>query len=171
MVWNEFRSGGQPASRFDHRIWPPPVPPDGRRILYAAKDVHTPFAECFQATRNIDRVTDDPWLVGFELDRDVTLLDLTGAWPTRAGASLALSTGPHSRARRWSQRIWDDYPNIEGLYYPSSMHGANYVSVALYERAETAMPASPLSNHALGDPALSGIVATAAWQFRYTITP
>jgi len=81
--------------------------------------------------------------------RDVGLLDLTGPWPTRAGASQALSSGPRSRAREWSRRIYEDYPMIEGLYYPSSMHGARYAAVALYERAESSLPPRPSFHRAL----------------------
>jgi len=165
MAWNEFRSAGLPSGRFDHRG--PTTPTPGRKILYAARDLHTPFAECFQRTRVIDRTLDDPWLVCFALVRDVTLLDLTGPWPTRAGASLALSTGPHSRARGWSRRIYEDYPRIEGLHYPSSMHGARYATMAFYERAEDSLPALPVSHRALSDPALDGVVATAMTLFRY----
>ncbi len=83
---------------------------------------------------------------------------------------MVLSSGPHSRARRWSQRIYEDYPAIEGLYYPSSMHG-NSPSVALYERAETALPGSPMFNRALADPLLDGVVARACTLLGYDCTP
>ena len=48
-------------------------------------------------TRVIDRTAHDPWLVAFELLQPLNLLDLTGVWPTRAGASMALNTGPGPR--------------------------------------------------------------------------
>ena len=53
MAWNEFRSAGPPSGRFDQRGLTTGTP--GRKILYAARDLHTPFAECFQRTRVIDR--------------------------------------------------------------------------------------------------------------------
>lgn len=159
MAWNEFPSGGPITSRFDHRL-PARAPGPPRRILYAAREVYTCFGERFQDGRTIERSKFESWLVGFAIARDVVALDLTGVWPTRAGASLVLASGPHRRARRWSQRIYEDYPAIEALYYPSSMHG-NRPSVALYERAETALPGSPAFNRALADPLLDGVVARA----------
>lgn len=166
MAWNEFRTGGPITSRFDHRLSAGATPT--RKILYAARDVYTTLAERFQTGRTIDRSMNQPWLVGFRLTRDVSVLDLTGAWPTRAGASMVIASGQHARARRWSQRIYEDYPTIEGLYYPSSMYG-NRPSVALYERGETAMPAAPSFNRALADPLLDGVVATASYLLRYDV--
>lgn len=169
IAWNEFRSGGPITSRFDHRL-PAGTPLPHRRILYAAREVYTCFGERFQAGRTIERSKFESWLVGFTIARDVAALDLTGAWPTRAGASMVLASGPHSRARRWSQRIYEDYPAIEGLYYPSSMYG-NRPSVALYERAETALAVSPAINRALADPLLDGVVARACILLGYDSKP
>ena len=81
------------------------------------------------------------------------LLDLTGTWPTRAGASEADSSGPHRRAREWSRRIYEAYPTIEGLLYRSSLSADS--AVALFERAATAVPAAPQFHRALIDPVLT----------------
>ena len=118
-TWNAFRHFGPADGRFDHHLPPPRV--QNRGILYAAIQGPTCFAEFFQETRVIDRVRRSPALVGFPLRRAVPLLDLTGAWPTRAGASMAIHSGPRARARRWSQAIYEAYPRIEGLFYCSSM--------------------------------------------------
>ena len=109
-----------------------------------------------------------PWLVCLELTCRVSLLDLTGPWPTRAGASMALSSGPRARARRWSQAIHAAYPDVEGLYYPSSMN-ANRPAAMLYERARDAMPDRPSFHRALADPALTPALARAARRFRYVV--
>jgi len=111
-------------------------------ILYASAEIATAVAEFFQSTRRIDRSRRSPWLCGFRLVRDVTLLDLTGAWPTAAGASMLINSGRRSASRLWSQAIYRDYPQVEGIFYGSSMHG-NRPSIALYERAIDAMPAAP----------------------------
>jgi hypothetical protein len=113
----------------------------------------TCIAEFFQATRTIDRHANTPWLVAFEIRRALPLLDLTGAWPTRAGASMAINTGPRPRARRWSLAIYVAYRRIAGLLYASSMH-ANKRSVALYERAGMSLPIAPSFHRALSDRAL-----------------
>ncbi len=167
VTWNSFRFFGPTAARFDHHDLPKRVQAKG--ILYAAGGATTCLAEVFQATRVIDRSSGQPWLVGFETVAELTLLDLAGAWPTRAGASMAINSGPRPRARNWSRLIASTYLQIQGLYYPSSMH-ANQPSVALYERARGAMPAVPVFNRALSDPTLAARLGTAARRLGYTIT-
>lgn len=164
--WDAFRAFGPTGSRFDHHRPPPSV--QTRAILYAAVSGPTCLAEVFQDTRIIDRSRRSPWLVGFELTRSVELLDLAGNWPTTAGASMAIDTGPRTRARRWSQRIYTAYPKIEGLHYYSSMN-ANKPAIALYERATSAMPASPVLHRALADPLLAPTISRAALQFDYGV--
>lgn len=169
IAWNRFRHWGPVATaRFDHHSVP--ARQQARGTAYGALRVYTCFAEVFQDTRTIERSRKRPWLVGFELIRPVSLLDLTGTWPTQAGASIAISSGRRDRARAWSVRIYEDYPTIEGLYYPSSMDG-NQPSVALYERAHDATPARPLFHRALADPALTGAVVRAALLFNYGVEP
>lgn len=154
--------------RFDHHA--DPARQQARGILYGGLRVYTSFAEVFQDARTIERSRNRPWLVGFELARDVHLLDLTGTWPTRAGASMALCSGPRDRARAWSRRIYEDYPAVEGLHYPSSMDG-NQPAVALYERAHRALAVRPLFHRALADPGLDRAVVKAAVLFRYLVQP
>ena len=166
-AWNAFRHFGPiTRSRFDHHL--APAATQGRGILYASPEGSVPFADVFQEDRTIDRMRDGPWLVAFELTAPVALLDLAGAWPTRAGASAAINSGPRARARRWSQRIYDAYPAIVGLWYRSSM-GGNRPAVALYERATPTLPARPVFHRALADSALTPIVLRAAGRFNYAV--
>jgi hypothetical protein len=156
VAWNAFRAFGPlPTARFDHHLAGSDGAPQAqrRRSYYAAAEIATCLAEVFQGTRTIDRAGEEATLVGFELARDVALLDLTGVWPTRAGASMALSSGPRSRTRPWSRALYEAYRDVQGLYYPSSMH-AHRPAVALYERAAAALPRSPLLHRPLSDPAL-----------------
>jgi hypothetical protein len=150
-AWNSFRFFGPTRSRFDHHD--PPPKKQRRGILYVAEHPLTCLAEFFQATRTIDRQANTPWLVAFEIRRALPLLDLTGAWPTRAGASMAINSGPRPRARRWSRAIYAAYPRVVGLLYASSMH-ANRRSIALYERAGSSLPIAPSFHRPLSDPAL-----------------
>ncbi|PYP42230.1 MAG: hypothetical protein DMD43_03670 [Gemmatimonadetes bacterium] len=164
-AWSQFRHFGPIATmRFDHHVLPPRT--QARGILYAAMRVYTCFAEVFQETRTIERSRNRPWLAGLALARAVALLDLTGAWATRAGASMALSTGRRDRARDWSRRIYEDYPAVEGLLYPSSMDG-NRPAVVLYERARAALRERPIFHRALTDPALRAAVVKSALLFNY----
>lgn len=170
-AWNTFRYFGPVrSSRFDHHTAQPPAI-GAHGILYAASGasaVDTCLAEFFQATRIINRTQNAPWLAGFALTRDVTLLDLTGTWPTQAGASMAITSGPRPRAQRWSRAIYAAYPHVEGVLYGSSMN-ANQPAYALYERALTALPAAPSVNRALADPTLLAGIAVAAGQFNYLV--
>ncbi|MFP2925886.1 RES family NAD+ phosphorylase [Pyxidicoccus sp. 3LG] len=109
-----------------------------RRILYAALEAVTCYAEVFQATRTINVTRRKPHLVAFKTVRPLQLLDLTGAWVTRAGASMAISSESRRQARRWSKAFHEAYPTIDGLWYGSAMNG-NQPAVALYERAEDAL--------------------------------
>ncbi len=165
--WNGFRFYGPlPSARFDHHL--SPAQPQQRGILYAATSIVTCLAEVFQETHVVDISSRDPWLAGFALTAPVVLHDLTGSWPTVAGASMAVNSGPRGRARRWSQAIYDAYDQVQGLWYCSSMH-ANQPAVAIYERAEGALPAVPLFHRALADPVLLSPLRTAAQVLGYRL--
>jgi RES domain len=155
-----------PTARFDHHLAVPATPE--RRVLYAATRGPTCIAEVFQATRTIDATTRAPWLVGFRLSSEVHLLDLASTWPTAAGASSAINTGSRSRARQWSRTIYEAYPTLHGLWYASSMY-ANAPAVALYERAEHAVPSVPFFHRPLDDPALYGLLRNVARIIRYRL--
>ena len=165
--WDGFRAFGPTSARFDHH--PPPAKRHRiRAILYASDSGPTSLAEVFQQTRVIDRFADSPALAAFELTKDLHLLDLTGAWPTRAGASMAINSGSRAKARAWSRAIYAAYPDIEGLRYASSMN-ANQPAFALYERARSSVPAVAALDVPLATPALAGPIAAAAIRFGYAM--
>ncbi len=171
VLWNAFRAFGPlRTARFDHHLLDGEGAPRSqeRAIYYAAAEIATCLAEFFQDTRTISREGGEASLAGFELRRDLTLLDLTGVWPTRAGASMALGSGPRSRCRLWSRAIHAAYPVVQGLYYASSMH-ANRPAVALYERAEEALPPTPVFHRPLSDPALLSDLDRAARHLGYRL--
>ena len=168
-TWDGFRHYGPTTARFDHHVDPPRV--QERAILYGAhgkEAVTTCLAEVFQATRTIDRTARAPWLVGFPLTRVLCLLDLAGDWPTQAGASMAINSGPRPRARRRSRAIHAAYADIDGLLYASSMH-ENAPCVALYERAQNALANAPDFHRSLADPALGPRLNTAANRLSYAL--
>jgi hypothetical protein len=165
--WNVFRSFGPvPKSRFDHLVPPPRV--QDRSILYAASEALTCLAEVFQEDRIIDPTANDPWLTALAIEQELKLLNLAGKWPTAAGASMAINSGPRERAQDWSRAIYEAYPEIDGLWYGSSMN-ANKPSIALYERARDAIPESPIFNRALTDPSLATTLRLAADRFGYDL--
>jgi len=150
--WNEFRSFGPTAARWDHHLPTANGEPveQSRATLYCAPDVDTCAAEVFQATRRIDRTRNSPVLVVFALREAVTLLDLRGTFATQIGTSTAIHSGPRSRVRTWAREIYDAYPDIQGVYYGSSMNG-HAPAVALNEHAQRTMPERPLFHRALND--------------------
>jgi len=150
--WNTFRHYGPTAARFDHHLTNPTGQSyqQERGIMYLAEQGPTCIAEVFQTTRVIDRHNGAPWMVAFTLERDITLLDLTGVFVTTLGASTAIHSGPRPRAQRWSQQLYMAYPQIEGLLYCSSMFG-NAPSLALFERARSALPERPAFHRSLSD--------------------
>lgn len=165
-----FRDFGPTNSQFEHHL------PDGAgrpttgawAILYAidaAADPHafmSALAEVFQDTRTIDLTVGEPRLTVFRTVRDLPLLDLTGHWTTRAGASAGLSSGTRVITREWSRDFYAAYPDLDGLRYRSAMSGGSSLSLALYERGESAMPAAPLVDRPLKHAALrSGLVRVA----------
>jgi hypothetical protein len=162
--WNTFRMYGPASSRFDHHLPPPYV--QERGILYAAAHGPTCLAEVFQDTRVIDRVGKDPWLAGFILELPLKVLDLTGSWPTRAGTSMAINTGPRPRAQRWSRAFYEAFPKGQGVYFSSSMH-RNSPAVALYERGLPALPSMPIFHRPLRDPALLPLLKQVARDLGY----
>jgi len=117
---------------------------------------------------HIDRSTDSPSLAAFELTRDPRVLDLTGAWPTRAGASMAIHSGSRATAKGWSRAIYSAYPDLEGLRYASSMN-ANQPAFAFYERARTALPTAAAMDLPLSAPGLMAPLAAAAVRFGYAL--
>ena len=165
--WNTFRRYGPTSVRFDHHE-PPAVVQAVKAILYGADRGPTCLAEVFQDTRVIDRHRDRPALAAFQLVQDVPLLDLMGAWPTRAGASMAISAGSRKRAREWSRAIYAAFPQLAGIRYGSSMH-ANLPAFACYERATGALPEAPLLDLPLSAPGLAEPLARAARQLGYRL--
>lgn len=154
-TWSQLRTWGPTDARFDAHP-PPPRNHVEHAILYGAFGpvaAVTCLAEVFQATRVVERSRRSPAWVAFEITAPLRLLDLTGAWPTRAGASMAIASGPRPRARRWSQAIHAAFPEVDGLLYGSSMFG-NAPCVALYERAAPAIPGRPVFHRLLSDPAM-----------------
>lgn len=170
--WNEFRHY-RPLlnARFDHHLRDAEGEAfaQDRSILYCAAAADTCFAEVFQETRRINRTRRAPWLAIFVLQRDVALLDLTGAYPTRVGASMAINTGNRARAREWAKTFYAAYGTVQGIYYPSSMMNGNEPAVALTDRAERSecLPEHPDLNRALADDVLLDVLKHSAHRLGY----
>jgi hypothetical protein len=112
-------------SRWDHQLGNGQGDPctQKRGIYYASRSGKTSIAEFFKNTRRIDRHFQAPSLAVFETQAELLLLDLTGPFATRIGASMAIHSGSRARAREWARDIYEAYPSIHGIAYASSMRG------------------------------------------------
>lgn len=168
VPWNALRHYGPVAScRFDPQP-PPPRPDQADGVTYLAITAQTALAEAFQTRRVVDRHLGAPALVGLRLTRPVRLLDLSRTWPTRAGASQALSSGRRDVAQAWARRLREAFPDVEGLWYPSSMDGGG-LCLALWTPAADALPDAPVLSRLLADPALADRLAAAAGRLGYRL--
>lgn len=172
-AWDAFRYFGPTASRFDHHICDASGGPHNqdRGIMYLAhgkEAVPTCLAEVFQTSRVVDRHSRQPVLAAFALAEEVRLLNLTGYYPTRIGASMVINGGPRPRAREWAQQLYEAHPDIDGLLYASSMNG-NQPAIALFERAQRAIPDTPLLHKPLVDTAFVSMLVSTAALFGYDL--
>ncbi|MGH3875688.1 MAG: RES family NAD+ phosphorylase [Actinophytocola sp.] len=144
--WNTFRrSGPLPHARFDPH---PPGPGGGAvdselGVLYFGLSARTSVAEVYQQTSIVDRTTRRPHLVVFQPRRTLRLLDLTGLWPTRAGASQEISSGQKDVTQAWARAIHTAFPDLDGLWYRSSMDSGDPAVCLWDEPAADALPATP----------------------------
>ncbi len=162
--WNQFRSFGPTDARFDHHIGKGGT----QSVLYLAKNPITCIAEVFQKTRTIHCGKSNPALVGFKLQSSLKLLDLTGAFTTRIGASMGLPTGSRATSRNWARGLYAAYPKAQGIAYPSSMY-QNALAFALNEHAIGALPSSPSCQWALNDVSIITILNNAAELLNYAL--
>ena len=168
-AWNRFRYFGPLNARWDHHAPTAAVAPV-RGIYYAAPDAKTCLAEVFQMTRRIDRASQSPWLAVFESAQSLLVLDLTGDFATRMGASMAIHSGSRERARGWARDLYDAFPNIQGIRYASSMNGGA-PAFALNERAlhGTLFGPHPLFHRALADDVMLDPLKHAAQALGYAL--
>ncbi|MGM1062040.1 RES family NAD+ phosphorylase [Saccharothrix sp. Mg75] len=145
--WNSFRyTGPLPHAAFD----PQPLGEGGapttsseHGVLYFSLSVRTSIAEVFQSVPVVDRRTRSPFLVVVRPRRTLRLLDLAGLWPTRVGASQEISSGPSSHTHAWARAIRTAYPELDGLWYRSSMDSGAPLICLWDPPAASALPSFP----------------------------
>jgi hypothetical protein len=171
--WNSFRVHGPlPHARFDPHPPGPggaPATRPGHGTLYFGLSVRTSVAEVFQTTSLVDRSTRRPHLVVFGPRRTLHLLDLAGLWPTRAGASQEISSGPKPVTQAWARAIRAAHPELDGLWYRSSMDSGD-PAICLWEPpAATALPRNPDVLVPLDYPGLDLPLARVCQELNYTL--
>ncbi|MGK2902765.1 MAG: RES family NAD+ phosphorylase [Mycobacterium sp.] len=172
-----FRFGAQyrdelaPASVTDRSVEPGLRPGTIGEELTGVVRITVALAESFQIDRTIDRFRGAPYLTALRFTRELRLLDLAadsaGSWPTRAGGTFTVSTGPHSITQRWARRIAEAFPDVDGVLYNSRFSGRH--CVALFAPAVTAVPPRPVLSLPLSHPGLAVRIASAARQLGYQL--
>lgn len=171
--WNTFRYEGPLAhGRFDQQDpeedGSPVLDPDNG-VLYFGLSVRTSIAEVFQTTSTVDRRTRSPHVVVLRPARTLRLLDLTGLWPTRAGASQEISSGPKRITQCWARAIRAAHPDLDGLWYRSSMDAGDPAICLWDPPAGTALPDAPDVLLPLNHPGLDLPLARVCDQLNYVL--
>ena len=157
--WSELRTFGPlPSMRYDPQA--SQIGDHSEGVLYAAMDLVTALAEVFQASRTIDVVSFAPRATAWIPTRPLSLLDLTGTWTLRNGAASSLAQAPRSTCRRWARVIHDTWPEMDGLWAPSTMTGRPIV--VLWDTAGDSFPARPEFSRQLSTPVLLTVIRRVA---------
>lgn len=164
--WNQLRKYGPLDSRFDpHPAGSAAMSTEG--VAYTAAAVPTSLAEVFQASRTIDLAYREPWLVGWQPIRKLQLLDLTGGWPLRVGASFSINSCNRARSRQWARAFRAAWPDVDGAVHTSSLTGQR--CLVLWNPARDSFPGTPGSHHPLTDPDIAVVMVAASEEIGYTI--
>lgn len=133
-----------------HDPQPEPAGSSVEGVLYTATSLATALAETFQATRVVDSRSFAPQVTAWTPTRALRLLDLTGSWALRNGAAFPPPTAPKSTCRAWARQIRATWPDLDGLWAPSTMTGCT--NVVLWNPARTSFPAAPDLSRPLAEP-------------------
>lgn len=168
LRWGEMRTWGpHPRCR-----WDPHPPPSGQHpgcgVLYTADSLLTCAAEVFADTRVIDTRSDMPILQVWEATRPLRLLDLTGTWALRNGASVSLDSAPRSTCRAWARAIKEQLLDVDGLRTRSTMTGEDMT--VLFSPAQDSLPTLPRDTAPLADATLYALLVALAPEIGYEIT-
>ncbi|MDV6012247.1 RES family NAD+ phosphorylase [Haloechinothrix sp. LS1_15] len=173
QTWDSFRyTGPLPHGRFDPQQpdeegGPTTDPENG--VLYFGLSARTGIAEVYQATSTVDRVTRAPHVAVIRPVRTLRLLDLTGLWPTRMGASQEIASGPKKITQVWARAIRAAYPDLDGLWYPSSMDSGNPAICLWDPSARSALPSDPDLLLPLSHPGLDMPIARVCNELNYVM--
>ena len=164
--WDRLRYWGPVATaRFDPHLAPPHS--QSRGALYAGLGIPDILAEVYQETRVVDRAAGAPYLAAWRPARPLRLLDLTGDWPIKAGASYTINAGRKDYCRSWAQTIYTAHPDLDGLWHHSSMTGRPLVT--LFTHAADSFPGRPDIDLPLAHHGLDMILLDACNQIGYRL--
>jgi hypothetical protein avisC_07264 len=127
----------------------------------------TCVAEVFADTRIIDTRCDTPVLQIWQATRAMRLLDLSGQWALRNGASAALDSAPRSTCRAWARAVREQAPDLDGLAVRSTMTGRGMT--VLFAPAASSIPPRPRDSVPLTDSTIYALLVSLAPRIGYTV--
>lgn len=166
-----FRRFG-PLLRFDpHRALVGAPGLDAERgISYAGLTLSCCVVEVFGDT---GMIVCGEWRVARPvLAREVRLLDLRGRGAMRAGSVAALAKTPdHTLSQAWSRWFYErpEYQEVDGLLYYNAHNDEE--SIALYERAASALRCPPARVRRLSHPMWRAALADIAYENHLDLYP
>ncbi|MBP2472679.1 hypothetical protein JOF53_001551 [Crossiella equi] len=171
--WSSFRTVGPlPHGTFDTQ----PRSEDGapnrdneQGVLYFALSLRTSVGEVFRSHSAVDRQTRSPHLVMLRPKRALRLLDLTGPWPARFGASPDLSHAEPEVTQAWARAIREAAPELDGLWYRSNLDSGDPAICLWDPPAASVLPPAPDVLLPLAHQGLTGQLAQACEELGYEL--
>jgi hypothetical protein len=129
-----------PLNRFDPHVrdrrQQPRENPHGRGVLYFARDLATGLAEAYSGQWpqvDICAHARAGWVR--PVSASIPLLDLTGNGAMAIGAvgTVAWGDEPRRRTQRWARKIYEQYTELDGIFYNAAHQGGE--SVVIWDRA------------------------------------
>jgi RES domain-containing protein len=140
------------------------------RILYVAADVHGAFIETFGrqlgerrleaahvASRALSQVTHG---------HPLQLVDLTGPGLSQIGADTRLTAANYDLSQRWALALHEHPDQPDGLLY-RSRHDPSRLCAAIFDRAASALTATPLGS--LADSSNAALLADLLDTYDYAL--
>ncbi len=128
-----------PVGRFDPHVRDrhrqPRESSDGRGVLYLARDLPTALAEAYPGQWPQVLICPHARAGWVRPQEEMALLVLTGEGAMAIGAVGTVAWGDESRSltQRWGRRIYEQYTELDGIWYRSGHQGGE--SVAVWDRA------------------------------------
>ncbi len=128
-------------------------------VLYAGLDSSVCFLEIFGRQSSIidAESLESMSLSQFSLQRDLRLVDLSGAGLALIGGDARILTGSYKLSQSWSETLYQHAAKIDGIYY-RSRHDPSKFRVALYENRVAPMDLQDQQVTPLLDPSFASVL-------------
>jgi hypothetical protein len=141
--------------------------------MYLATDVFGAFRETIGAMSSYRLVSEtnlsNRCLSIVTADRDLDLVDISGAGLTWIGADSRLTTGSYSVAQAWAKALWQHSRHVDGLYYRSRYDPSRFCVVLFSDRVATdSLTAKPINQNFLEDSFVNQLIEILN-EYNYTI--